>query len=484
MPNRDPASKGAGIVSLAPLFQPRSVAVIGASEGMSSPGVPKMGTAALENLVAHGFAGDIYPVNPKGGTIQGREAYTRVADIPGEIDLALIVLPASLCAQALRECGGKGVKAAIIFASGFSEAGNDALENELSAVARQYGIRFVGPNTAGFVDLSCDLVAAISMVGTLRPFLKGEIAFVTQSGALGGSMLGRAMESGVGFSHWVATGNQSDIETFEYIEYLIERSDVRVVALFLEGVGDARRMLRVATRAAELGKPIVVYKSGISEVAAAAVASHTGALAGADKVFDGICHQYGLIRVDDVSELFETAQAFARLAGRAPAGRAIGIVSASGGICGVGADECSLFGLDVPRLPDATQEKLRGYTPDFASLRNPVDVTGQIRSFPTGYQDTVRTVLAEPGIDAVLLLITMAAGDRAKFYGEEIPKLVAETKKPVIVSWVGPLSVAEEGYRLLNTASVPVFLNVRQAIKTLRRAHDHAVFQRRKGYLT
>ncbi len=463
------------------LFRPRSVAVIGASEGVSATGAPKMGTAALEHLIAHGFAGDIYPVNPRGGLLQGRQAYKDLNSVPGEVDLALVVLPAEHCLAAVRDCVAKKVGAAIVFGSGFSEAGNDTLEAELRETARAGGLRLVGPNTAGFVDMGSKLVATISMIGSFRPFVPGGIAFVTQSGALGGSLLGRAMEEGVGFSHWIASGNQADLETADYLDYLVDQPEVEAIALFLEGVGDADKFLAAARSAAVAAKPIVVYKAGRSEVAAAAVASHTGALAGSARIFDGICRQFGLLRVDDVADLFSTALALSWVNGKLPRGRRIGVVSASGGVCGVAADECDQFGLEIPELPEATQQAMRAFTPEFAALRNPVDVTGQIRSFPTGYQDVVRAVLAEPCIDAVLLLITMAAEPRASFYGREIPLLAAMSDKPVFVSWVGPVSMANIGYPMLSANRVPTFKTVRQAVKAMRHACDYRAFLARRG---
>lgn len=466
--------------SLDALFRPRSVAVIGATEGVSATGAPKMGTAALEHMIAHGFDGSIYPVNPRGGVIQGRLAYAGLQAVPGEIDLALIVLPAESCVAAVRDCVAKGVRAAIVFASGFSEAGNEALEEEMRAVACAGGLRLVGPNTAGLVNMASKLVATISMIGSFRPFVSGGIAFVTQSGALGGSLLGRAMEEGVGFSHWVATGNQADIETAEYVDYLIDRPEVEAIALFIEGVSDAERFLAMAKKTAAAAKPVVVYKTGRSHVAAQAVASHTGALAGSDRIFDGICRQYGLVRVDDVSELFSTALALSWLRDKLPRGCNVGIVSASGGICGVAADECEAFGLNVPALPVATQEKMQSFTPPFAALRNPVDVTGQIRSFPTGYQDVVRTVASDPSIDALLLLITMAAEPRASFYGREIPAIAREIDKPVFVSWVGPVSMANVGFPMLAQSRVPNFKTVRQAVKAIRHAADYRAFLSRR----
>ncbi|MCP5367478.1 MAG: CoA-binding protein [Hyphomicrobiales bacterium] len=469
------------MTTLEPLFHPKSIAVIGASAGVSATGAPKMGAAALNHLVDHGFPGAVHPVNPRHRELAGRPCYPRVGDIPGPVDLALILLPAADCVAALRDCAAKGVRAAIVFSSGFAEAGDAALQAELARVARDAGIRVCGPNTAGFVDLGANMVASISMVCAINPFRRGPVAFVTQSGALGGSMLGRGMEEGIGFSHWVATGNEADIDVAEYIDYLVDQDPVRVIALFLEGVRDGPAFLRACARAAAAGKPIVVYKTGVSEVAAAAAASHTGAMAGSDRVFDAVCRQQGLVRVDDVGDLFRVAQTFAWLEGKLPAGRRMGIVSASGGICGVAADECHRFGLDIPRLSGAAQDRIRAVVPAFAAVVNPIDVTGQIRSSATGYQDTVRIVLQQDEIDGVLLLVTMAGEPRASFYGREISRLARESGKPVVVAWTGALSVARQGYPMLRENRVPNFLTVREAVRAMAAAADYAAFRRRHG---
>ncbi len=462
--------------TLHPLFNPRSIAVIGASEGTSATGAPKMGASALQHLIEHRFPGRIYPVNPRGGTLMGLETYRSIAEIPEEVDLALIVVPLDACLDAVRQCVAKNVKGAVVFTSGFAEAGRADLQEEMVRIAREGGLRLVGPNTAGFVNVAGDMVASISMVCQINPFRKGPIAFVTQSGALGGSMLGRGMEQGIGFNCWVSTGNEADLDAADYVDYLLERPEVKVVALFLEGVRDAAKFFAMAAKAARLRKPIVVYKTGVSEVAAEAAASHTGALAGSDRIFDAVCRQFGLVRVDDVAMLFPVALTFAWVGERLPMGRRMAVVSASGGICGVAADECARAGLDLPELTEAAKEKLRGFTPPFASLRNPIDVTGQIRSYATGYQDTVRTVLAEPYIDGVLLLVTMAAEPRASFYGREISKLTAEAGKPVIVAWTGALSVAAQGYPMLTANAVPNFLSVRQAIEAMAALERYRAF--------
>ncbi len=471
------------MADLQPLFQPRSVAVVGASRGVTATGAPKLGTAAMKNLLDHGFAGALYPVNPKETELFGRRCVPRVADIEGPVDCAVIVVPASACVDAMRDCAAKGVRAAIVMSSGFAEAGEAGLQAELARVAREAGIRWVGPNTAGFVDFHHPFAATISMVGDMQPFVRGGVAFITQSGALGGSMLGRGMEEGVGFSHWVTTGNQADLTAADYLDHLADDPRVQVFALFLESVMDGPRFIAAARKAARAGKPVLVYKSGSSATGAAATASHTGALAGSHAVFTAMCRQHGLVQVDDLAELLPLARTFAwlgeRLDLRTQRAHRVAIVSASGGICGVAADECDLAGLQVPELSLERQAQIRGYVPDFASVRNPIDVTGQIRASETGYQDTVRAVLEDDHIDAALLLITMAAEPRASFYGREIGKLAAAARKPLLVTWAGPRSLASVGFPMLGEAHVPTFDSTRAAVRALAALERFGAFQRR-----
>jgi acyl-CoA synthetase (NDP forming) len=453
--------------SLDALFRARSIAVVGASEGLTSTGAPKMGTAALRHLLEHRYGGRIFPVNRRGGRLMGLEVCTSVRALPVPVDLALVLVPAAACLATIDDCVAAGVKSAVVFASGFAEAGEHGLQAELVRRARAGGMRLVGPNTAGIVNVGDDMVASISMACEIKPFRKGPIAFVTQSGALGGSMLARGMDDGIGFHSWVSTGNEADIELSEYVDYLLDQPEVRVIALFVEGVRDAKRFVATARKAARLGKPIVAYKTGRSEIAAAAAASHTGALAGSDRIFEAVCRQFGIVRVDDVAMLFPVAQTFARLGSKLPRGPRMAVISASGGICGVGADECARCGLDLPPLAEETKRRMGEFTPPFASLTNPIDVTGHIRSFATGYQDTVRAALAEPYVDGALLLVTMASEPRASFYGREIPALASQADKPIIVAWTGALSLAQIGYPMLAASDVPVFLSVRQAVEAM-----------------
>ncbi len=459
------------------IFSPKSVAIVGASEGDSVTGSPKMGTAAIAHLIKHGFAGDIYPVNPRHNSVAGHKCYPSVEDIPEEVDLALVLVPAKHTIPVMRQCANKGVKAAIVFSSGFSDAGESKLESQLKSICTDAGIRFCGPNSAGIIGNLHSFVACISMVCQIETFKKGDIAFLTQSGALGGSMLGRGLEEGVGFSHWAATGNETDIQLHEYMNYVIELEEVRVLALFIEGIRDGFAFVEACKKAAKAGKPIVVYKTGLSDVAAKTVTSHTGAIAGSNKVFDAVCKQFGVVRVDDAADLLPVARAFSWSAGKYPAGPKVGIISASGGICGVAADDCYRFGLEIPELKEDARASLRNVLPEFASTANPIDVTGQIRSYKSGYQDTVREVLAQDNIDGVLLLVTMVAEPRATFYGVEISKLAKGAKKPIIVGWTGAVTLSKDGYRMLLDNKVPTFLSSHDAVKTFSYLLRYAKFR-------
>lgn len=424
-----------------------------------------MGTAVVTHLIAHGFTGDIYPVNPGYDSIAGYKCYSSVEDIPEEVDLVLVLIPARHTIPVMRQCVNKGVKAAVVFSSGFSDAGEHKLEAQLKSICADAGIRFCGPNSAGVIGNLNSFVACISMVCQIETFRKGDIAFLTQSGALGGSMLGRGLEEGVGFSHWAATGNETDIQLHDYMNYVIEQEEVQVLALFIEGIRDGYAFVEACKKAARAGKPVVAYKTGLSDVAAKTVTSHTGAIAGENKVFDAVCKQFGVIRVEDAADLLPVARTFSWSAGKYPAGPKVGIISASGGICGVAADDCYRFGLEIPELTDEAKSTIRNFVPEFATVTNPIDVTGQIRSYESGYQDTVREVLAQDNIDGVLLLVTMVAEPRSTFYGVEISKLVKESTKPIIVGWTGAVTLSEEGYRMLLDNEVPTFLSSNDAVK-------------------
>ncbi len=462
------------------MLKARSVAVVGASTTQAG-GEDKLGTVALTHLIKHGFSGAIYPVNPNEAEIAGLHCYPSVTDIPETADLAVIAVPAKASVGVMRECGMKGIKAAVVLASGFAEAGETELQDELLAAAREGGVRFLGPNTNGFISVTGDLVPCTSMVCAMDRFNKGGIAFITQSGAVGGSMLGTGTEEQGGFSHWISVGNEADLDIADYLDYLVDDPDTKVVAMFIEGVRDPVKFTAACARAAGAGKPVVVYKIGLSDVSGETAASHTGAMVGSNAVFDAVCRKYGLIRVDDASELLPTAITVSWLRDKLPQGPNMGLIAPSGGICGVAADECHRVGLEVPPLGDIAQATIRQYVPSFGAVRNPVDVTQQIRAYATGYQDTIRTVAEADNIDGLILLVTMVAEPRASFYAEIFTEAAKATDKPLLIAWTGAVSLASEAVPQLKRNQVPTYLSARGAVKAMRALYDYGKFLEGRG---
>ncbi|MEK9671965.1 MAG: CoA-binding protein [Rhodospirillaceae bacterium] len=467
---------GPATSALDALIRARAVAVIGASNTPNAAGGDKLGTVALKHLIKHGYQGAIYPVNPKETTVEGLPCFPTLDAVPGDIDMAVIAVPGPACAAVMAACGERGVKAAIVLASGFAEAGQRDMETELINAARTGGVRFCGPNTNGLISVAGAMAPCTSMVCQLDVFRPGGIAFITQSGAVGGSMLGTGTEEMGGFSHWISVGNEANLTVADYLDWLADDPDTTVITLFIEGIRDPDRFAKASARAAAAGKPIVLNKIGLSDVSAAASLSHTGAMVGSDDVFNAVCKKFGLVRVDDASELLPTAITFSRLLNKLPRGRNMGLVAPSGGIGGVCADECHRWGLDVPELSAETQKALKSSLPAFAALRNPVDVTQEIRSFKTGYQDTIRTVLQAPEIDGLFLLVTMVAEPRASIYADMFTDAAKSADKPVIVAWTGAASLASKALPALKQNGVPVYMSARGAVKAMRRLYDYGRF--------
>ncbi len=282
--------------NLEPLFRPNSVAIVGASDDTRKPsGLP------VKNLLDHGYKGKVFPVNPKRDTIQGLKAYPSITDIPDEIDVAIVVLPAAACPPIVRECAEKGVKAMVIPVSGFAEDGEEGKkrQREIEEVCKSKGIRICGPNTNGLLNLYAGVALGYSYAQEV--VIPGRLGYISQSGALLSSTVPRFVNRGIGFSYFVAAGNQADLDAFDYARYIIDDPSIDVIAMYVEGFKNPEKFLDVADLALEKGKPIVIMKIGRSELSAEAAMSHTGSVVGSDAVFDAVCRQKGVIRVDVIS---------------------------------------------------------------------------------------------------------------------------------------------------------------------------------------
>ncbi|GAB2672537.1 acetate--CoA ligase family protein [Saccharopolyspora gloriosae] len=448
-----------------PLLNPAAVAVVGASERKP------MAARLTRFLIDDGFTGAIHPVNPRYEQVHGLPCYPALDRLPGPVDLVLIMVPAGQVAEAVAESARAGARLAIVLSSGFAEVGPDgaALQRELADTARRCGIRVLGPNCQGLLYRPAALTATFSSGAGLPsapPAETGGIAYVGQSGALGGSVLGMAADRGVGLTAWISVGNQADLTATEATALLLEDPAIRVLACYLEQLPDGAEWTRLTGRAAELGKHLVVLRSGRSAAGQRAVASHTGALVRSGAAFDLVAERSGAVLVDDVDELLDTAIA---LGGPRPSDGRIGVVTSSGGAGGLAADQAEPTGLRLPELDQSTQDSLAPLIPPFGSVANPVDVTAQVINDASALGQVCETVAADDAVDAVLVLLTTLGGRTAEQIAESILRASRACAKPYVVAWqYSHAEIAAPAGRL-RRAGIPVVSTSSAAITLLSR---------------
>jgi acetate---CoA ligase (ADP-forming) len=411
------------------LLAPRSIALIGVSKDFN-----KLNGRAMKFLLDKGYEGRIYPVNPKYAEVGGHRCYGDVGDIADQVDLAIVSVAASRVLDEINKIGAAGISAAIVFSSGFGEMGEDgrALEQRLRDAARAHGIRLCGPNTLGLINAFEKVYATFTQyaMGETRP---GPVGFVTQSGAFGTAIAALARQRGMGLGYFVNTGNEADVSFAEVMARVLADARISVAAGYIEGLTDGVGFTEVARRALEIGKPLVVTKVGRTASGARAAASHTGSLAGEDTVFDHVMGQFGVCRARNEEHMLDVVEMFASTA--LPQGRGVAIVTQSGGAGVLMSDRAEDLGLEVPALASDTVARLRGVLPAFGAAGNPIDVTAQFIADPTILRDTVRTVLADPGIHAAVIWLQLM--DQ---FVEPLTEIFRELKetvdKPFVVAWV------------------------------------------------
>jgi acyl-CoA synthetase (NDP forming) len=437
---------------LAHLFNPRSIAIIGAS-----PDSTTINGQPLSNLVARGYAGALYPVNPKHPQIAGMPCYPDVASLPEIPDLALILLSADRAVQAVVECGRRGVAFGIIIGAGFAEIGaaGQRLQQELVDAARAHGIRLLGPNCIGLMNLRENVFAGFGPVFAMSGLRSGGVSMVTQSGGFGFSVVNMAEELGVGFRYVVSTGNEADLTGLDILEHLIEDEHTAVIAAYFEGIGDAHRLPGLARRALSQHKPVIVWKVGSSPAGQRAAVSHTGTLGGANELYQAVFDQFGWLRIQDVEELVDYTAAFARA--KLPENDNIGIVTVSGGAGVLLADGCAALNLQVPQLAEATRMRLAQVLPAYATLDNPVDVTASVLNQPDLIRAALTIILDDPAVGSLLIVASSVEGPMAAKIAEELVKLDAATHKPVLVSWSSREARVGAAYEILRGARIPLF---------------------------
>lgn len=387
--------------SLAPLFDPRAIAVYGAS---SDP--TKIGGRPLDFLKASGFDGALYPINPNAPLIQGLPAFARLAAVPGPVDLAIVAVPAPAVLAALEDCAASGVRGAVVLSSGFAEVGGQGVQRqaEIGALARRTGLRVVGPNCMGLINVRRRLLGTFTPSAAGFGLEPGRISVVSQSGAFGGYCLSLIRQRGLGLNLWITTGNQSDVDFAECVDHFARDDATQVIVGYLEAATDKVRLVAALALARQAGKRVVVMKVGRSEAGALAAASHTASLAGSDQVYDGLFRQYGVLRARSIDELFDVAYACS-LPLPAPQGRRIGLLTVSGGVGALMADVSDDCGLDVAPMPDDAQRRLKEILP-FCGPRNPVDMTAQLVNDLTLFERNFELMLEKGRYDIVVAFLS------------------------------------------------------------------------------
>jgi len=376
------------------IMRPKAIAVVGASTKPKT-----IGSEIMQRLRDYKFTGNIYPVNPKGGMIEGFQAYTSVAEIPGEVDLAVIVVNSKFVLDTIDQCHAKGIKGLCIITAGFKETGAEGAEAEkqLLAKVREYGMRCVGPNCLGVLNTNPETQMDATFAESLP--IRGDIGFVSQSGALGGGILNILKDLNLGFAQFVSIGNQADINAETMMEYWENDEDVKQILLYMESIANPANFRKLASRITKK-KPILALKAGRSAAGASAASSHTGSLAGADKAADALLKQCGVIREFSLKNLFANAKAFSNCP--IPKGNRVAIVTNSGGPGIMATDAVCESGMQMAKISDATKEELRSFLPAAASVKNPIDM---IASAPIEhYKQTLETVLKDPEVDMVAVI--------------------------------------------------------------------------------
>ncbi len=414
------------------IMRPDAVAVIGASAEAG-----KIGNSVMKNLIDGGYAGALYPIHPKADTILDHRCHASVVDVPGDIDIAIFCIPARFVAGVLAECGRKNIPGAILIPSGFAEVGEQALQDEIVAVAREHGVRLMGPNIYGYYYTHKNLCATFCTPYTE----KGKVALSSQSGGVGMAIVGFSRSAKMGVSAIVGLGNKADIDEDDLLTFFEQDPNTEVIAMHVEDLKDGRAFAEAATRVSRK-KPVVVLKAGRTRMGARAANSHTGALAGDDRVYDAVLRQSGVIRAATLNDLLEFARGLQVLP--APKGENILILTGAGGSGVLLSDACADHGLSLMAMPEDLDGAFKAFIPPFGASGNPVDITGG--EPPTTYRATIDLALADERIHALVLGYWHTIITPPMVFAELLGKAVAEARvrgvdKPVVASLVGDVEI-------------------------------------------
>ncbi len=429
-------------MNLHAVFAPQSIAVIGASHEVGS-----VGNDLVKNLATQGYAGKVFPVNPKGGELYGLAVRPNLKAIPQHVDLAVIAVPAAVVPIVLAEAGRKKIPAAVVISAGFRESGNQGAEAELVKIAKHYHITLIGPNCLGVIVPALKMNASFASV--LPP--AGRVAFVSQSGALGTAALDYARGLNLGFSKFISIGNKAMVGEQEILTYLWHDADTSVIMLYVEQLNDLPDLLRLA-RSIQSGprpKPIIVLKSGRTAAGAAAARSHTGAIGGSEAIYQALFAQSGLIRAQSLEEFFLLADCFAH--NRLPKGNRVAVVTNAGGAGVIAADQLAAEDLKPAALTPATIRQLKKILPAAAAITNPVDILGDADA--SRYQAVARAVLSDPQVDALLVILTPQSMTQVTATARALVECKRASRKPLVVNFIGD-ELVEPGVNTLEQGGV------------------------------
>ncbi len=452
-------------------FCPESVAVIGASREEK-----KVGHKILSNLINSGYKGKLFPINPKTDEILGIKCYSSVLDVPSSIDLAIIVIPSILVLDILEQCSKKNIKWFIIISAGFKETGVEGarIERQLIEKAKDYGIRILGPNCLGIIDTECPINASFSP--NMPP--RGKISFISQSGALGTSILDWAKTNKIGFSKFVSLGNKADISENDLIEDWENEKNTEVITLYLEGVKYGKEFIRICSRVSKK-KPIIVIKSGNTDAGARAVSSHTGTLAGSARAYEAAFKQAGIIRADTIRDLFNYSIAFSYQP--LPKGKKVAIITNAGGPGIMATDECEKSDIELTGLKKETIDSLKKFLPQAANFYNPVDILGD--ALAERYRKALEVVVRDSSVDTVVVLLTPQAMTQCLETARAIVGVMENSDRriPILTNFMGGSEV-KEAVDFLAQKNIPNFDIPEEAIKTLKAMMEHTEWKSRKDF--
>ena len=461
------------------LLNPTTVAVVGASNNKSI-----IRGRAMEVLLSHPFKGRIYPISRSAQQIQGLKAFSSVELVPEQIDLALIIIPAEFILEELERCGNSGVKAAQIITSGFAEGGGrkgKKLQLKISEIANKFDMAISGPNSEGFANTLKFLCPTFSPAvaetsNSLTPEYRksGFVAAIAQSGGSGFGLYDQGRPNELPFSYVITTGNEAALETFHFVDYLLDDGKTDAFLLFLEDVKTPALFERTAEKALRAGKPIILTKIGKSEAGRRAAQSHTGAMTGTYDAYKAMFQRYGIIEGKDREEMCDIAAGFSHFGSRLPLGKRVGICSGSGGSAGWMAETCTAIGLEVPLLDDATRNKIDSHLPHYATSQNPVDATaGSIRKI--GYSVLGEWVSRSPVVDSIIIVTSARHAHSFSGEGDHLARIAREAKKPIMMcTYTSP---SPESTLMFNKAGYPFFTNMPNCARTVREMADYKILR-------